>query len=165
MADEPGGRSRRDLLRSLSGAGFLSSLVEACAPAPKRPATQSKNPATTKAVIPAGREAEVLALLGPLARQPFDGYKLEEATVASERIDFRFAGAGGKILISLVAIANVDAGVVHAYTRSFRVLVEGDAPDEARFAVVERVAAEVMEHDHGQLWVRADTAPRADGPK
>jgi hypothetical protein len=154
------GRSRRDLLRSLSGASFFSTLAEACTPAPQRQRSHSTNPPSQVPVIPAGREAEVVALLGPLAQQPALGYKLAETHVAPDRIDYSFAGPGGAVRVSLVSIAAVDAGVVHAYTRSFRLLVGGDAPEEARHAVGDLVADEIRARDDGQLWVRATDAPR-----
>src|SRR3989442_10613818 len=107
MADD-NGRSRRDWLRS--GAGFFGAIAEACKPAPKHPRAKSTNPPSQKLVIPAGREAEVLALLGPLAREPFDGWKLAEAKVDDQRITFDFDGARGKVRILLVALSEVDAG-------------------------------------------------------
>jgi len=152
------GRTRRDWLRS--GAGFFGALVEACQPAARHPRGE---PPSTKAVIPAGREADVLALLGPLAKESFDGYKLAEAKVEDERIVYSFDGPHGRVRILLVALTATGAGIVHAYTRSFRLIAEGDAPPETQFAVAERVAAEVLEHDHGQLWVKAAEAPRRDG--
>ncbi|MSP59706.1 MAG: hypothetical protein EXR72_05070 [Myxococcales bacterium] len=158
-------KSRRDLLRSLTGASLLSTL-EGCVPASKRMRVHSKNPPSERAVIPAGKEAEVMALLGPFTREePAPGYKLAKATVGAERIEFVFAGAAGKAVVSLVAAsgAATDGGAGHATAGTFLVLVDGDAPAEGRAAVADRVAAEVRARDRGHLWMKADDAPRSDG--
>ncbi len=158
MSDDKG-RSRRDWLRS--GAGLFGALVDAVKPAEgaRRP---SKTPPSREPVIATGREQEILALLGPLADEEFaGGYRFSEAEVGTDRITYRFAGPGGEVRIILAALSRVDAGVVHAYTRSFRLIAEGGS-DEARFAVAERVSVEVMDRDEGQLWTVAAEAPRKE---
>lgn len=161
MADEKG-RSRRDWLRS--GAGLFGAFVDAMAPQEKPRPRPSQRPPSREPVIAAGQEQEIVALLGPLAREPFaDGYRFAAAEVGTDRITYRFDGPAGPVRILLAALTRVDAGIVHAYTRSFRLIADGEATEEARFAVAERVAAEVMERDRGQLWRVAAEAPHRDG--
>jgi hypothetical protein len=156
MADDDQGNSRRDLLRSLSGARFFSSIAETITTSGKRP---DPNPPTEKPVIPAGREQQILELLGGAQQgEVWPGYRLEKALVSADRIDYVFRGPETlSVIVSLVSLANVGAGIVHAYSRSFRILVGGDAPEEARFHLGDRVAEQIQQHDDGQLWVAASS--------
>jgi hypothetical protein len=157
MADDEKGNSRRDLLRTLSGARFFSSVAETITTSGKRP---DVNPPSERPVIPAGREQEILQLLGGAqVGEVWPGYQLEKALVSAERIDYVFRGPETRaVVVSLVSLANVSAGIVHAYSRSFRILVSGDAPEEVRFHLGDRVAEQIQQHDDGQLWVTASTS-------
>ncbi len=161
MADEKG-RSRRDWLRSFSGAGFFGSVAESIGPRKRNP---SQTPPSEKPVIPAGSEMRVVGLLGPLARGPqADGYQLSDAFVGNERIDYFFDGAPGRVRVTLLAHGTTE-GTARAYTRSFRVVADGEAPAATIADLADRVATEVMERDDGTLWVKALTAPRSDGSR
>lgn len=159
------GKTRRDLLRSLTGASLWSGLPS-CVPAAKRLRSHSKNPPSERPVIPVGKEAEIMALLGPLAHEPpLPGWKLEKVTVGAERIEYAFTGAGSSARVGLVAHADnpEDAAAAFAMTTSFRVMLDGGAPAEVMRAIGQRVMAEVRARDHGGMWVKADDAARGDG--
>lgn len=156
--DDKRGNSRRDLLRSLSGARFFESIKETITTSGNRP---DPNPASEQAVIPGGREQQILALIGDLQHEPpAHGFRFEKALVSADRIAYVFRGDDGTAaVINLVSLSNVAAGIVHAYSRSFRILVSGDAPEEVRYVVGDRAAAEIQHHDLGHLWVAAAQAP------
>ena len=120
----------------------------------------SKNPPQKKRVLRAGANAEVLGLLGPLAKgEPAPGnYLFHGAQVGAERIDFVFDRAGVKIRVSLTALDTTE-GLTHAKSASFRITVDGDAPETDRIVVGARVARDVIARDRGQLWVIAADAP------
>ncbi len=151
------GRTRRELLRSLTGGSLFG--LERVAPPEMRLRGHSTNPPLGRPVIPAGREAEVMALLGPLATEPpRPEWRLEKVTVDAERIEYAFAGPSGTARIGLVAHTDDPEGqqAAFAFTTSFRLLLDGSAPEAERAAVGFRVAAEVKARDHGQLWTDPD---------
>ena len=131
----------------------------------------SKNPPLQNRVIRGGANAEVMALLGPLARgeAAATGYRLENVAVGRDRIDFVFTSITGpergnirNVAVALTALDATD-GQASWTTTSFRLVITGDAPPEEQALVGERVAREVAKVDVGQLWVVAAVAPLEGG--
>lgn len=119
----------------------------------------SANPPSKHKVIRGGSNAQVLALLGPLCRgEPAAGYRLFEAKIGTDRIDYVFERDGAKVNLHLTE-RQAGAGPAGAETASFRVVVDGDAPPADLTAVSERVIRELTSRDRGQLWVMAEDAP------
>lgn len=159
--------NRRALFRS------LISPVQAVVAPEQKPVEEnagvilSKNPPQQRRVIRGGANAEVLAMLGPLARgETIEGYRLQRVTIGEQRIDVVFAKIAGprredltNVAITLNGLEETE-GQARWTTTSFRVCAAGDAQEPDMAAVTERVAREVAKTDRGQLWVVAASAPR-----
>ena len=158
------GKTRRELLRGLTGASLFSGLEGRVSPSP-RTIKPSDNPPSERPVIPVGKEAEIMALLGPLgSAPPLPGWKLDRVTVGAERIEYAFVSAAAKVRVGLVAHCEdpEDAAAAFATTASFRVMLDGGAPAEVMRALGERVVDEVRVRDRGGMWVKAADAARSD---
>lgn len=131
------------------------------------PDHSSTNPPQKRKVIHGGgSNARVLGLLGPLARgEQAAGYRLYGVSIAEDRIDVSFEQAGRFVKIRMAAL-DATEGAAFAQTHSFRLVVDGDAPESDRAAVGERLRREVAARDQGQLWVvAADAPPPRDQPE
>jgi len=120
----------------------------------------SAKPPERLRVIRGGANAQVMAMLGPLARGEAapGGYRLFTVQVDSERIAYVFERRGAMVNVRLGALDGA-GGVAFGESATFRFVVDGDAPEADRIAVATRVLAEVKARDRGQLWVYAADTP------
>ena len=146
------GRTRRELLFGLGGGRLLERLDQGL-PKEQRQGWRSGNPPLGGPILPAGIEAEVVELLGPLRRGigALDCL-FESATVSSDRIHYFFVTPGGRVEVILAAREAKVEGLGLGGTASFSIWAQGEAPEALRRAVAERVKAEVEPRDRGQLW-------------
>ena len=146
------GRTRRELLFGLGGGGLLERL-DAGLPEQQRQGWRSANPPLGRPILPAGIEAEVVALLGPVGGGigPLDCL-FESAAVSSDRIHYFFVTPAGRVEVILAAKEAPAEGLAVGGTSSFSIWAQGEAPEALRRAVAERVRAEVELRDRGQLW-------------
>jgi hypothetical protein len=156
-SDEPVDRSKRSFFE------ILFRPVRAAVKGYALPVDHSSaNPPSSVRVIRGNANAQVMAMLGPLARGEAApaGYRLFQVQVATDRIDYVFDKAGDRVRIRLDALDGTE-GTTFGESATFRFVVDGSAPIAERLLVGQRVLHEVRLRDRGQLWVAASDAPAA----
>lgn len=118
--------------------------------------------AAQEAVIEAGREREVLALLSPhsLAREVTPGWKLWNVSIGARAIELELRGPGDAR--ALVRLA--ERGDAAEHSPSFGITRDAAARQGAARAAADALVAAVQNNDAGGFWRVRTLAPPVTAP-